>query len=73
MCPVQEKITDSKEIEKLRCNLIEQCVDGFKWKTLYKCPICDSYWEEGYTNDRFGGVPYLIRVSKGYVEDNWNC
>ncbi len=41
------------------------------WRGLYFCPICKTYWEEQFIDDRFGGRPFLNKVTAKYVEDEW--
>ena len=38
-------------------------IDAKNWKTLYKCKICNMYWEETFIEDRFVGIPELKQVN----------
>lgn len=51
--------------------LTERKVDGYRWKTLYQCKFCNAFWEMKYTDDRFGGIPSLMKVTNEYVANNW--
>ena len=46
-------------------------VDTFKWKALYKCNFCETYWEEHYQDERFIGIPILNKVSTTYIKENY--
>ena len=46
-------------------------VDAHSWKTLYKCKSCNTYWEEAYTNGRFGGTPELKKIDENYIKSFW--
>lgn len=60
------------EVEKaIQRDLIELKVDGFRWRTLYRCKYCKTFWEERNSDDRFGGVPYLVKVSNQHVAQEW--
>lgn len=52
--------------------LQEVKVDAYNWKTLYKCKVCNTYWEETYVEGRFGGTPELRKVDKSYVVSVWS-
>ncbi len=41
------------------------------WRGLYFCQHCKTYWEEQFTDDRFGGRPYLRKVTAQYVKTEW--
>lgn len=69
-CSSLEQIR-GKQIQETKKHLTELKVDGFKWRTIYRCKDCQVFWEEGYTDDRFVGEPYLIKVSEDYVAKNW--
>jgi len=51
--------------------LHELKVDAHNWKVLYKCPKCNTYWEETYVEGRFGGSPELRKVNESYVISAW--
>lgn len=70
-CNGLDKI-EGDEVEKaIQLYLIELKIDGFKWKTLYRCKFCRTFWEERNTDDRFVGEPYLVKVTEEYVVNNW--
>lgn len=56
------------EFEK---KLFQICVDGQRWKTLYKCEKCNVFWEENYVDGRWGGEPILSKVESDYVIKEW--
>ena len=70
-CDVLDKI-EGNEVEKaIQQDLIELKVDGFKWRTLYRCKYCTAFWEERNSDDRFGGESYLVKVTKEHVAKEW--
>jgi hypothetical protein len=52
-------------------SLIQIKIDAYKWKSLYKCKFCKTFWEERTIEDRFGGVPQLIKIDTDYVKKEW--
>jgi hypothetical protein len=71
-CSTQNEVAKAKEIEQMKTNQLEQLkVDAYKWKTLYKCKFCQSFWELHYTGGRWDGEPELIKVNSDYVVENW--
>lgn len=73
MCEcVERNIVETKSIKEFKHRYLDELtVDGFSWKTLYRCKTCLTFWEERHTDDRFIGEPYLQKVSQEYVANNW--
>lgn len=46
-------------------------VDGYKWKSLYRCNECKTFWEESYSGGRWNGEPVLTKVNSNYVLREW--
>lgn len=46
-------------------------IDAFNWKGLYRCRECNTFWEETFKDDRWGGWPVLNKVDEKYVSSNW--
>lgn len=71
-CAITDIITDNIKLMDMEKEcLILLKIDAFKWKTLYKCRFCNTFWEERYIENRFVGMPQLIKVDKDYVKKEW--
>lgn len=71
-CGILDKIVGDEVEKAIQRDLIELKVDGFRWRTLYRCKYCKTFWEERNSDDRFGGVPYLVKVSNQHVAQEWS-
>ena len=65
------KISGNEVIDIENKYLKEVAVNGEKWRTLYQCKNCCSFFEERYTGGRWDGIPQLVSVTKEYVIKNW--
>lgn len=65
-----EKITGNN-VTLAKEQMKELAVDARKWKSLYQCLICGSFWEERFIDDRFCGIPYLVKITENHVRDVW--
>lgn len=71
-CKNADMITDNNKIMDMeKESLVQLKIDAFKWRTLYNCKFCNTFWEERNTEDRFGGVLQLVKVDKDYVKEEW--
>lgn len=70
-CLNLDKIEGNKIVEYEKNYLIQIKVDGEKWRTLFKCQYCNSYWEERDAHGRFGVDIDLIKVTEKYAKENY--
>jgi hypothetical protein len=66
MCDCGEKaVYYSNEAAEFGRKLVQVAVDGRKWRTLYVCPTCGTFWEEVYphSEQHGGGPPELHKIS----------
>ena len=42
-----------------------------EWKVLYKCKLCNSFWEERSLGGRWNENIELIKVTNEYVSEKW--
>jgi hypothetical protein len=67
------EVRGNQTIEFEKNFLSELSVDGYKWRTLYQCNYCDTFWEESYSDGRWNGEPILSKVEEEHILQVWNC
>lgn len=70
-CNNVNKVEESEVEQMVSDHLQQLSVNGFLWRTLYKCRECEAFWEERYTGGRWNGGPELFKVDSNYVLENW--
>ncbi len=70
-CSVNEILKSSSASRYKSDYLTKVKIDVSTWKGLYKCKICNQYWEESFDDGRFGGDILLKKVDSEYVKSNW--
>lgn len=72
-CPCSSNgvLTGNDAVEMKNEYLDNLKVDAHAWRGLYICRICGAFWEESFTEDRFGGEPILRRISENDVKERW--
>lgn len=70
-CSQNDKI-EGVEYDKIKKTLTKISIQIEPiWRGLYICPICETYWEEHFVDDRFVGQPYLKKVTPQHVINEW--
>ena len=72
LCCSEKEILEGTDYEKIQKQLTKISIQIEPiWRGLYFCNKCNTYWEEQFIEDRFGGRPYLKKVDEHYVKTNW--
>ncbi|QVK18250.1 hypothetical protein KHQ81_00595 [Mycoplasmatota bacterium] len=70
-CDNNDIISNGKEILEYKTNLSKLEVNSYKWRILFRCLTCGTFWEQQHYGGTYDEAPHLVKVSQEYVNENW--